>query len=333
VRGELGDLILELIHREFRGRGVLYLGNSHVGRLANTSDDICLMLLFVKQSPSDLRKRLVHVLWLGGMSGVGKTTGARKVARRYDLRLYSLDAHNYAHAERTDPERHPALASFSTLSPDELWVQPEPESIAERFVASSRERLELVIEDLLGLPDDAPVIADGPQLLPAFVAPLVQSVEQALFILAQPHTQEQLVRERGTSVRVSHPDRALENRLRRDELLSERVQREANEHGFTVIEVTHAADTEAAIEEHFAPLLAAWLAGGDRGDVSARRREENDARLRQWRWYSTEIPKATDGELALACECSTPACAETVSITLPAAETARERGEAFLAHR
>jgi len=39
------------------------------------------------------------VLWVGGMSGVGKTTAARRVARRLDLWLYSIDARTYAHAE------------------------------------------------------------------------------------------------------------------------------------------------------------------------------------------------------------------------------------------
>jgi len=31
------------------------------------------------------------------MSGVGKTTAARALARKHDLRLYSLDARTYEH--------------------------------------------------------------------------------------------------------------------------------------------------------------------------------------------------------------------------------------------
>src|SRR5439155_12238382 len=52
------------------------------------------------------------LLWLGGMSGVGKTTAARAVARRYDLWLYSLDARTYAHAERLPAD---------VRSPESLW--------------------------------------------------------------------------------------------------------------------------------------------------------------------------------------------------------------------
>src|SRR5690349_6940994 len=115
----------------------------------------------------ELASRLEHVIWLGGMSAVGKTTGARTVARHYDLRLYSIDSYTYVHTRRTDPARHPALASYSILSPDQLWVEPEPEAIVERFVAASHERLELVIEDLLALPADAPILVEGPHLLPS----------------------------------------------------------------------------------------------------------------------------------------------------------------------
>jgi shikimate kinase len=49
------------------------------------------------------RDRLARVFWLGGMSGVGKTTAARALARRHDLRLYSFDAHQYEHTSRMPP--------------------------------------------------------------------------------------------------------------------------------------------------------------------------------------------------------------------------------------
>src|ERR1051325_3106091 len=94
------------------------------------------------------------VLWLGGMSGVGKSTAARTVARRYDLWLYSIDARTYAHAEAMDVH---ALR----MTPDELWVDRSPEQMADDFVAEARDRFALILADLAAIPDDgAPVLAE-----------------------------------------------------------------------------------------------------------------------------------------------------------------------------
>jgi 2-phosphoglycerate kinase len=284
----------------------------------------------------EMASRLEHVLWLGGMSGVGKTTGARTVARRYVLRFYSIDSHTYLHAERTNPDRHPALASYSTLSLDQLWVDPPPEAIVERFVASAPERLELVIEDLLELPADAPILVEGPHLLPSLVAPLVASPTRTLYLVADPTLQRELIQTRGASVpaQTSAPERAHQNRLRRDELLAEQLQHEATELGFTVVEVDHPANTARAIESKFQPSLQAWLRKGARGDVAARRREDNDARLLQWRLHlhAQRVPAAGVGEVAFACECDRQGCAETVPLTLSAATNLRTNSERFMAH-
>ena len=281
----------------------------------------------------ELASQLGHVLWLGGMSGVGKTTGARAVAHHYDLRLYSIDSYTYLHAQRTNPARQPALASYSILSLDELWVDPEPEAIVQRFVAATQERLELVIQDLLALPADAPILVEGPHLLPSLVAPLVTSPAQTLYLVADPTLQRDLVEKRGgaVSAQTSQPDRAHHNRLRRDQLLAQRVQQEAAELGLTVIEVDHPTATAPAIQSHFQPAIGAWLAQGDHGDATARRRDENDARLLQWRLHSERVPGAAAGELEFACECDRRGCDETVPLTLLAASSLRVHREHFIA--
>jgi hypothetical protein len=98
------------------------------------------------------------------------------------------------------------------------------------------------------------------------------------------------------------------------------------------VEIAHPGQTEAAIERHFAPFLNEWTSRGDRGDVSARRREENDARIAQWRLYARDYPEAEAGEVAFACECSTPGCAEVVTASLTEAEATRAADKLLLAH-
>ncbi|HEY5693838.1 MAG TPA: hypothetical protein VIR14_04965 [Gaiellaceae bacterium] len=269
------------------------------------------------------RGRLARVFWLGGMSGVGKTTAARALARRHDLRLYSFDAYNFAHAPRL-PEEPRTL--------DEIWVDMTPEELADWFEEKSRERFPLVLGDVLGLEDEAPVIVDGPQLLPELVAPLAASPQHVLYVVAPRRTQEALVRARGSGVssRVRDPEQSRRNRLARDEELVRRLRATAATHGFGIAEVQDVTETLPTVERHFEPLLGEWI-GAPHGDVSRRRREENDARMFQWRAYNDSMGVEPSGELDFACECDTPGCTLFATRGLAEAEAARARGERLLA--
>ena len=269
------------------------------------------------------RDRLARVFWLGGMSGVGKTTAARALARRHDLRLYSFDAYNFAHAPRLPPE---------TRTLDEIWVETTPEELADWFEEKSRERFPLVLADLLAFEDEAPVLVDGPQLLPELVAPLAASPDHVLYVVAPRSVQEQLVRARGSGVsgRVRDPERSRLNRLGRDEELVRRLRATAAVHDFSVVDVDDVAETLPAIERHFEPLLAGWIAA-PHGDVSRRRRDENDARMFQWRAFTDTMEAEPGGKLDFACECDTPGCTLVAPRGLPEAEAARARGEPLIA--
>lgn len=279
-----------------------------------------------------------HVLWLGGMSGVGKTTNGRAVARKFDLRFYSLDSYTLDHHHnRVRPAEHPALTAFDTLSVEEKWVQTTGGEIADRFEAASRERFPFVLDDLLALPRDAPILVEGPQLLPDLVAPLLPQADHALYLVADSHLQRRLVEARGGASyeQSSDPERAANNRAERDQILSERVRAAASQRGLAVEEVHDPAEAPGLIEAHFRRVLQAWDARGKRGDVSALRRDENDARLRQWRMHADNTDQDPSVEVPLACECDNPGCGLTVPTTLRDAEAARARSVPLIdpAHR
>ncbi len=204
------------------------------------------------------------VLWLGGRSGVGKTTAARAFAREHDLWLYSLDARSYEHDAKVGPES-------KTL--DERWVDTTPEELADWFEDYSRRRFPFVLEDIAGIPDDAaPVLVDGPQLLPELVG------RDALFVVARPELQRGLVTARGSDLyaRTRDPERALTNRLGRDAILADRIRSAAD-----VVEITDVAETYQAVGARFAPVVAQWIACSNHGDVEARHRYDEKARDRQ----------------------------------------------------
>jgi hypothetical protein len=165
------------------------------------------------------------------------------------------------------------------------------------------------------------------------VAPLLASADDALYVVAPPAVQQLLVRARGSDLadRTRNPERARTNRLARDEELARRLRADAAAHGLPLVEVADVTETLPAIEHHFGPSLAAWLAA-PHGDVAARRRDENDARLRQWRAHVDAMGIEPSQEAGLACECDTSGCELHVSIGLVDAESARQRGEPLLAH-
>jgi hypothetical protein len=238
------------------------------------------------------------VLWLGGMSGVGKTTAGRAVARRHDLWFYSLDSRTYAHAERLWDELPTA---------DALWIDRTPEQAVDDWFDESRRRMALVREELASIPDDgAPVLVEGPQLPPG--------LSPALYIVANPEVQRALVTARGSLAysRTRDPGRALANRLRRDELLRERLLPNA-------VDVSDVDETEPLVDAFVQANAREWLAQTDRGDVAARRRDDNERRLDQWRRYTAVEPRAREGAIELACECDRPGCTDVVETTLDGA--------------
>ena len=117
---------------------------------------------------ADLR----HVYWLGGGSGAGKSTVARRLADEHGLRLYDTDAAMADHAARSTPEDSPALQEFMAMDMAERWSDRSPEVMLETFHWYRGEGFGLIVEDLVRLGSERGVIAEGFRLLPELVQPL-----------------------------------------------------------------------------------------------------------------------------------------------------------------
>src|SRR5918992_3439576 len=120
-----------------------------------------------------LRARLRHVYWIGGGSGAGKSTIARRIAARHGLRPYAADDVMSDHASRSTPDDSPFLNEFKVMDMDERWVNRSPETMLETFHWFRGEGFTLIVEDLLRLPAETGVIAEGFRLLPHLVKPLL----------------------------------------------------------------------------------------------------------------------------------------------------------------
>jgi 2-phosphoglycerate kinase len=187
------------------------------------------------------RDRLRHVRWIGGGSGAGKSTVARKLAAKHGLRVYASDATIGDHARRSNAADHPLLHEFLAMDMDERWVNRSPSVMLETFHGFQGEAFELIIEDLLALPDEPPILAEGFRLLPRLVAPLLTRPHQAVWLIPTPEFRRAAFDARGFTGEIprktSDPERALANLLERDRLSTSQVAREAAELRLTIIEV------------------------------------------------------------------------------------------------
>ena len=133
-----------------------------------------------------LSHRLRHVYWLGGGSGAGKSTVARRLATTYGLQLYSTDDAMADHGRRCEPEACPFLTAFKEMDMDERWLNRSPELMLETFHWYRGEAFGLIVEDLLALPADQGVLVEGFRLLPRLVKPLLKSNGQAAWLIPTP---------------------------------------------------------------------------------------------------------------------------------------------------
>jgi len=173
---------------------------------------------------------LQHVRWIGGGSGAGKSTVARQLAAAHGLRLYHTEPFSKL-VGRADPGATPLLQGFMAMDMDERWVNRPPEVMLETFHGFQGEGFDLVVDELLALPPDPPVLVEGFSLLPGLVAPLLSRPRQAVWLLPTPEFRRAAFESRGSTWTIpnktSDPQRALANLLARDQLFTEQLRAQA----------------------------------------------------------------------------------------------------------
>lgn len=216
-----------------------------------------------------LRAALAHVLWIGGAPDAGKTAIASLLAEKYQVPVYHFDRHEPAHFARANRSQHPALftAHPVRMTPDERWVQQPVARMVQQTIASWSERCGMAREDLLAMPNQPMIIAEGPGFFPECIAPLMSHPHQAIWLVpTEPFKQASAARRDKLTARyeTSDPKRAQRNWYARDLGLVAHVTQGTQKYGLTLLRVDGSRpldDMAALVDAHFAPLLAASNSG------------------------------------------------------------------------
>ena len=150
------------------------------------------------------------------------------------------------HARRAAPRDAPLLRAFTAMDRDERWVEGSPRTMLATFHRFEVEAVELIVEDLLGLPEDETVIVEGFRLLPAAVKPLLDDASRALWLLPTPGFRRRAFESRGTlwdiAGRTTRPHVALAGLLERDRLFTDRLRERTGELGLAAVTVDGSVD-------------------------------------------------------------------------------------------
>ncbi|MFF1839048.1 hypothetical protein ACFVXE_33445 [Streptomyces sp. NPDC058231] len=189
-----------------------------------------------------LRARLRHVRWIGGGSGAGKSTIARRLADKYGWQLYSTDDAMADHSRRTTAEDAPFLHRFIAMDMDERWVDRTPDTMLETFHWFRGEGFGLIVEDLLRLPGEPGVVVEGFRLLPHLVRPLLAEPDHAVWLLPTPEFRRAAILGReapgeGFIRRTRDPEKAGRNLAERDGMFTDRIREETERLGLRTVEV------------------------------------------------------------------------------------------------
>lgn len=137
---------------------------------------------------------LDHVIWIGGASGAGKTTVARRLAQRWGLRIYSCDNWTWTHRDRAIAAGAKGAIQFERFTPEERATAPFED---RRAMWLGAERAAMVVDDVRALPSSPLVVAEG-----TVISPHLVDASRAVWL--EPTEEFQLRHRQAESVAIGH---------------------------------------------------------------------------------------------------------------------------------
>lgn len=149
------------------------------------------------------------------------------------------------------------------MTTEQRWLGAPPEEMAAQTIASWAERVAFALDDLLAMPAEPVIVAEGPGFFPEVVLPLISDSHKAVWLVPEEQFKRASALARGkpgSRDETSDPERATEQLIQRDLLMGEHIRGQAEALGLTVYVVDASRDLEqmlAAVEAHFRRYLPA----------------------------------------------------------------------------
>jgi hypothetical protein len=196
---------------------------------------------------TDVAAALSHVLWIG-------------------------DAFARNHFARRVTAGDADAIAFLQMTMDQRWIQRSVEELTQEAIVSWTKSFSLVIEDLLTLPKENIIVAEG-NFFPASVAPYLTHPSQAIWLTpttafcdqARRRKHAELVRRQkrhGAYDEGSDPEQRLRNLIERDTRLADYVKQQAESLSLPHYEVDGSLSSEdltELVERRFDPFLLDWV--------------------------------------------------------------------------
>lgn len=217
----------------------------------------------------ELKEALSHVLWIGGPPDTGKTSVAEVLVSRYGLQIYHFDDHAerfWLHHFSNDPTSHGY--AWMAKNWDERWVLPLPVAMAAEAVHMAQECFPLILADLLAMPAEPCIVAEGFELLPALVAPVLANRQQALWLLPTEAFQYDAFVRRGKPAyhqQATDPGLAAHNHFARDRCLAQQLHEQVQAYKLHSLIVDHSLSLSTVVQrtvEQFAPVVSRFAEKG-----------------------------------------------------------------------
>lgn len=211
---------------------------------------------------------LSHVLWIAGSPCSGKSTISHTITRIYVFQDYHVDAWGGNHFARRIAAGDNEARAFLKMNMDQRWIERSVETLVQETIESWTRDFQLTIEDLLAMPDENLIVAEG-NFFPACVAPYLSHPNQAIWLTptdafcdqARRSKQQALTgrqKQHGMYNEGSDPEKRLRNLIERDRQLARYVKQQAENLHLPIHEVDgskSAHDMTELVERHFDPYL------------------------------------------------------------------------------
>lgn len=215
-----------------------------------------------------IAEALSHVMWIAGSPCSGKSTISHTITRIYVFLDYHVDALAENHLARRVAAKDTEAEAFLNMTMEQRWKQRSVETLIQETIDSWSREFQLVIEDLLALPKERIIVAEG-NFFPACVVPYLSHPHQAIWLTptdgfceqGRRRKQAELVKRQkrhGLYQESLDSEQCLCKLIDRDCQLARYVRRQAEELHLPLYEVDGSRSLDEMtelVEKHFDPYL------------------------------------------------------------------------------